>query len=147
MAVFRLGVCLLMSTTGCYTYRPVTAPGPEAGARITAVVSGAGATALSPLLGPDVSEVNGRVVEAGTDTLRVSVMSVTSQRGIPASWRGELVPLPRANLNSVGERHLATGGTVLFGVGLTSGLYLLYRLLGGPGIIEGTGGTGGGGGR
>ena len=147
VAAFGVGLVLLVITTGCYTYRPVSAAGPEAGSRITAEVSREGATALSPLLGPDVSEVNGNVVEAGTDTLRVSVLSVTSQRGIPASWRGELVPLPRENLKYVGERHLATGGTVLLGAGLASGLYLLYRLLGGPAIIEGTGGTGGGGGR
>ena len=147
-AVLRLGASLLLTTiTGCYTYRPVTAPGPEAGTRISAEVSREGATALSPLLGPDISEVNGRVVEAGTDTLRLSLMSVTGRLGIPASWRGELVTLPRATLSSVEQRHLATGGTVLLGAGLAGGLYLFYRLLGGPAILEGSGGGSGGGGR
>jgi hypothetical protein len=145
--MFRLGVVVLLATTGCYIYRPVAAPGPEAGSRITAEVTREGAADLGALLGSDVAEVNGRVVEAGADTLRVSVLSVTTFRGIPASWRGELVPLPRASLNQIGERHLATGSTVLLGTALAGGLYLLYRLLGGPPIIESSGGMGGGGGR
>jgi hypothetical protein len=97
------------------------------------------------MLGPEAAEVSGRVVEANTDTLRVSLISVTSQRGIPTSWRGELVLLPRARLSSLGERHLAPGGTALLGAGLLGGMYLLYRLMGGAGVFEGSGGTGGGG--
>jgi hypothetical protein len=136
---------LLVALAACYTQRPVATPGPEPGARISAQLTRSGSDSLTRLLGPDVAEVDGRVVEAGTDTLRVSVLSVTNQRGIPSSWRGELVPLPRAQLHHVGERHLATGGTVLLSASLVGGLYLLYRLMGGAGIIEGSGGGGGGG--
>jgi hypothetical protein len=138
---------LLIGLGGCYTYRPVTAPGPEPGARINAELSQDGTSSMVPVLGPEVTEVSGRVVESTEDTLRVSLISVTNQRGIPTSWRGELVPLPRARLNSVGERHLAPAGTALLSAGVLGGLYLLYRLMGGPGVFEGTGGTGGGGGR
>lgn len=138
---------LLVGLSGCYTYRAVTAPGPEPGARISAELSQDGALSMVPVLGPDVAEVSGRVVEATTDTLRVSVISVTNQRGIPTSWRGELVPLARARLSAVGERRLAPAGTALLSAGVLGGLYLLYRLMGGPGVFEGTGGSGGGGGR
>jgi hypothetical protein len=102
---------------------------------------------LAPVLGPEVAEVSGRVVEASSDTLRVSLISVTSQRGVPTSWRGELVPLPRARLSSLGERHMAPAGTVLLGASLLGGLYMLYRLMGGAGVFEGSGGVSSGGGR
>ncbi len=138
-------VLLLALAAGCYTTRPVAAPGPEAGSRISAHLSRSGADSLSRLLGPDITEVNGKVVDAGSDTLRVSVLSVTNGRGIPSSWRGELVPLPRTQLDYVGQRRLAAGGTVILGATLMGGLYLLYRLLGGSAIIEGSGGGGGGG--
>ena len=147
VAARRLGLMLLVSMTGCYTYRPVATPGPESGARISVEVSGEGAAALTPLLGPDVSEINGRVETAGPDTLRLSVLSVTNRRGIPVSWRGELIDVPRTNLGHIGQRHLATGGTFLLGAGITGGLYFLYHLLGGPAIINGSGGSSGGGGR
>ncbi len=133
--------------TGCYTYRPAVTPGPAAGTRISAEITREGATALSPMLGPDISEIHGTVVESGADTLRVSVLSITNQRGIPASWQGELVPLPRAQLTHLGERRLATGGTVLLSAVATGGLYLLYRMLGGPAITESSGGGSPGGGR
>jgi len=137
---------LLVHLNGCYTYQPVAAPGPEPGTRISAELSQDGALAMVPVLGTDVAEVSGRVVEATTDTLRVSMISVTNQRGIPTTWRGELVPLPRARLSSLGERRLSAGGTALLSAGVVGGLYLLYRLMGGPGVFEGTGGVSGGGG-
>lgn len=138
---------LLVSLAACYSYRPVTAPGPAPGARVSAGLSQEATLSLAPVLGPDVAEVSGRVVDASPDTLRVSLISVTSLRGIPTSWRGELVPLPRARLSSLGERHIAAGGTALLGAGLLGGLYMLYRLMGGAGVFEGSGGVGGGGGR
>ena len=138
---------LLAVTGGCYTYRPVEVPGPEVGAQVSAELSRDGSSAMTPVLGPDVASVNGKVVEASADTLRLSLVSVTNQRGIPTSWRGELVPVPRAGVNNLGQRRLATGGTALLSVGITAGLYVLYRLIGGPSIIEGSGGTGGGGGQ
>lgn len=138
---------LLAVTAGCYTYRPVETPSPKVGAQVSAELTRDGTSAMTPVLGPDVAEVNGKVVEASADTLRLSLVSVTNQRGIPTSWRGELVPVPRAGVNSLGQRRLAPGGTALLSVGITAGLYLLYRLIGGPSIIEGSGGTGGGGGQ
>ena len=141
------GLLFMLSLAACYSYRPVTDPGPEPGARISAALSQEGAVSLAPWLGPEVAEVSGRVVDASPDTLRVSLISVTSQQGIPTSWRGEMVPLPRARLSSIGERHIAAGGTALLGAGLLGGLYMLCRLMGGAGVFEGSGGGGGGGGR
>lgn len=140
-------VLALLACTACYTYQPVESPGPRPGTRVTAGLNQDGATTLAPLIGEGVGEVSGDVRSATRDTLRISLVSVTSQRGIPTSWRGEEVPLPRAGLSYLGERRLSRGGTALLGVSIASGLYLLYRLMGGPGVFEGTGGSGGGGGR
>ena len=136
---------VVASLAACYSYRPISAPGPDPGARISASLTQEGAMAMLAVLGPEVSEIRGRVVDADRDTLRVSLASVTSVRGVPTSWSGEEVPLLRSRLASVGERRLAPGGTVLLGAGVVGGLYFLYRLLGGPGLFEGSSGRGGGG--
>jgi hypothetical protein len=140
-------VLVVLASTACYTYQPVAAPGPREGARVTAGLTQDGATELTPLLGEGVGEVSGDVRSATPDTLRLSLVSVTSVRGIPTSWRGEEVPLPRARLAYLGERRLSRGGTALLGVSIAGGLYLLYRLMGGPGILESSGGGSGGGGQ
>ncbi len=140
-------IALFFGVTACYTYQPVTAPGPRTGAQVTAGLTQEGANTLAPLIGEGVGELSGEVRSATSDTLRISLVSVTSLRGIPTSWRGEEVPLPRAGLSYLGERRLSRGGTALLGAGVLGGLYLLYRLMGGPGVFEGTGGSGGGGGR
>ena len=137
----------LLACTACYTYQPVTAPGPRTGARVTASLTQDGAAELVPLLGEGVGEVSGDVRGVTQDTLRISLVSVTSLRGVPTSWRGEEVQLPRARLAYLGQRRLSRGGTALLGVSIASGLYLLYRLMGGPGVFEGSGGGSGGGGR
>lgn len=138
---------LLCLTTACYTYAPVTSPGPAPGARVNAGLTQDGAGAMMPLLGPDVAEVSGNVVAVSPDTVRLALLSVNSQRGIPTSWRGEEVPLPRARLSFMTQRRMSPGGTALLGIGVTGGLYLLYRLLGGPGVFGASGGSGGQGGR
>jgi hypothetical protein len=141
------GIWLLpaLGLVACYSYRPVADPGPDPGTVISASLTQEGSAAMVPVLGPDVAEVRGRVVNANRDTLRVSLASVTSQRGIPTSWRGEEVPLPRTRLSYLGERRLAPGGTALLGAGVLGGLYLVYRILGGPGLFEGSASRGGAG--
>ncbi len=136
----------LLFCTACYTYAPVAAPGPAPGAHVSAGLTQEGAGAMMPLLGADVAEVSGEVVAVTPDTLRLSLLSVNSQQGIPTSWRGEEVLLPRARLSYMTQRRLSPGGTALLGLGVSGGLYLLYRLLGGPGVFGASGGGGGHGG-
>lgn len=138
---------LLLLCTACYTYAPVTVPGPAPGAQVNAGLTQEGTATLGNVLGPDVAEVEGRVVAATPDTVRLSLVSVSSSRGILTGWTGEEVPLPRARLAFISQRRLSTGGTAVLGAGVAAGLVLLYRLLGGPGVFGASGGSGGGTGR
>jgi hypothetical protein len=143
----RLTPAALLLCSACYTYAPVIAPGPAPGALVNAGLTPEGTAALGPVLGPEVAEVEGRVVAATADTLRLALRSASSTRGILMSWRGEEVPLPRARLAFLSQRRLSTGGTIVLGTGVAAGLVLLYRLLGGPGVFGASGGSGGGPGR
>jgi hypothetical protein len=143
------GVALLLCAAlgGCYTYRPVADAGPRPGATVAAGLTHDGSVGMMPWLGTDAAAIEGKVMTATPDTLRLAVATVISQQGIPASWRGEEVIIPRLRIAALSERRLSPGGTALLGAGVASGLLLIYRLIGGPGAFGSSGGGSGGGGR
>jgi hypothetical protein len=144
-ARFILGAAV--SLAACYTYRPVSTPAPEPGTRVSAQLTGQGSQDLAGQIGPDVLHVEGEVVGADSSGLDLVVREIESYRGIRSDWQGEQVRLPRAAVAGIQERRLSPGGTGLMGGVLAAGLYAIYRVLGGPGLFEGTSGQGGGGGR
>ena len=142
---FILGAAL--SLAACYTYRPLPTQAPEPGTRISAQLTGQGSQDLAGQIGPDVLHVEGEVVEADSSGLNLVVREIESYRGVRSDWKGEHVRLPRAAVAGIQRRKLSPGGTGLMGGVLAAGLYAIYRVLGGPGLFEGTSGQAGGGGR
>jgi hypothetical protein len=100
---------------------------------------------METTLGPDVAEVEGELLAVDSSGLRLAVTQVQDRRGIPSDWRRETIELPRRTVANLQERQLSKGGTVLLGGAAVGGLVAIYGLLGGPGIFEGSGGSGGGG--
>ncbi len=142
---FICGAALFLSA--CYTYRPLTIPAPEPGARVSAQLTGTGSQELAGQIGPDVLHVEGMVLQADSSGLDLEVREIESYRGIRSDWNGEQVHLPNLAVAGIQERKLSPGGTGLMGGVLAVGLYAIYRVLGGPGLFEGNPGQGGGGGR
>jgi hypothetical protein len=142
---FMLGAAL--SLAACYTYRPLPTAAPQPGTRVSAQLTGQGSQELAGQIGPDVLHVEGEVVEADSSGLDLVVREIESYRGIRSDWKGEQVRLPRAAVAGIQQRKLSPSGTGLMGGVLAVGLYAVYRVLGGPGLFEGTSGQAGGGGR
>jgi len=142
---FILGAAV--SLAACYTYQPLSTQVPEPGIRVSAQLTGQGSQDLAGQIGPDVLHVEGEVVEADSSGLDLVVREIESYRGIRSNWKGEHVRLPRAAVAGIQRRKLSPGGTGLMGGVLAAGLYAIYRVLGGPGLFEGTSGQAGGGGR
>jgi hypothetical protein len=143
------GVILSIALTlsGCYTYRPLSTPEPEQGTRVSAQLTGQGSIDLANQIGPDVLHVEGEVVTADSNGLELVVREVESFRGIRSDWQGEQVRIPREAVAGMQERRLSIGGTGVMGGVMAAGLYAIYRVLGGPGLFEGTDGRTGGPGR
>lgn len=139
-----LGAVLI---AGCYTYRPLVAPVPVPGDRISAQLTIDGSRELASQIGPEVLHVEGNVLKADSAGLELEVREIESYRGIRSDWHGEHVRLPRQAVAGMQQRRLSVGGTGLMGGVLAAGLYGLYRILGGPGLFEGGNGQGTGGGR
>ena len=136
-----------LSLSGCYTYRPLAAPAPEPGSRISAQLTGDGSREMAGQIGPDVLHVEGNVVHADSAGLDLEVREIESYRGIRSDWNGEQVRLPRIAVAGMQERKLSPGGTGIMSGAIVAGLYAIYRVLGGPGLFEGNPGQSGGGGR
>ena len=146
---FRNGlVCLwaAASLAGCYTWHPVSLANPSRGARLDVVLSPVGTAALADSLGAGTVEVEGDVLQADAAGLRLAVRQVIDTRGTTHGWSGEPVLIAPVYVSEVSQRRLAVGGTMLVGGIALGGMYAVYTLLGGPGILSGNGGSAGSGG-
>ena len=141
--LFTAGAILL---AGCYTYRPLSTAQPLPGTRVSAELTDDGARELSGQVGPEVEHVEGEVLIVDSAGVRMAVRQIETTRGIQSDWRGEKVTIPRSAVSGWQERRLSVGGTGFIGGLVAGGLYAMYRLLGGPGLIDGRGGGSGGGG-
>jgi hypothetical protein len=140
-----IGTFILLA--GCYTYRPLTQPLPAPGTRVSAELTGDGARELSGQVGPEVAHIEGDVLAVDSSRVEMAVRQTENTRGIQNDWKGEKVDLPRSAVSGWQQRRLSVGGTSFLGGLVAGGLYAMYRLLGGPGLISGRGGgTGSGGG-
>ena len=147
MQPLRLILTLVVAgaLAACYTYRPVPGPDPVVGSRVSARLTDDGIHEMETTLGPDVAEVEGQLLAVDSSGLRLAVTQVQDRRGVQSDWRRETIELPRRAVANLEERQLSKGGTVLLGGAAVGGMVAIYSLLGGPGIFEGSGGSGGGG--
>lgn len=131
----------------CYTYRPLSTAQPLPGTRVSAELTNDGARDLSGQVGPEVEHLEGEVVGVDSTGVQLAVRQVETTRGIQSDWKGEKVTIPSSAVSGWQQRRLSVGGTGFLGGLVGGGLYAMYRLLGGPGLINGRGGgTGPGGG-
>ena len=144
-SIFWLAAVLALA--GCYTYRPILTTTPEQGTRVSAQLTGQGSVDLAGQIGPDILHVEGDVVDADSTGLELVVREVESFRGIRSDWQGEHVRIPNQAVAGMQVRRLSVGGTSLMGGVMVAGLYAIYRVLGGPGLLEGNDSQAGGGGR
>jgi hypothetical protein len=128
---------LLLLLAGCYTYRPLVTPAPSPGDRVSAQLTTDGSRDLTGEIGPEILHVEGDVVSSDSTGLDLAVREIESYRGIRSSWHGERVRLPTTSVAGMQQRRLSVGGTGLMAGVLTGGLYVIYRVLGGPGLFEG----------
>jgi hypothetical protein len=138
-----VSVVVFLVLAGCYTYRPLATPQPVPGTRVSAELTGDGARELSGQVGPEIEHVEGEVVAVDSAGVNMAVRQVETTRGIQSDWKGETVIIPRAAVSGWQERKLSVGGTGFLGGLVAGGLYAMYRLLGGPGLISGGGGGSG----
>jgi hypothetical protein len=138
VGVAMVGVLL----AGCYTLAPARGAVPEPGTQVAFDLNDAGRTGLGTSLGPEVAQVEGRLVAREGGDYVLAVTEVRLLRGGVQVWSGEQV---RIKSEYVGPpyvrrfdtaRSVAVGGTVVGGFAA----FLVTRALTG----KGSGGENGG---
>lgn len=129
--------CLL--ATGCYTMIPVAGTAPPLGARVALLVNDAGRVALGGTVGPEVAELEGRLVDRDSTRLVLSVSMVRLLRGGVQVWSGERVTVRREHVSTVRERHLSKSrSAVLAGVASAALAVIIRQGIRGGGVLDPT---------
>ena len=103
---------LALLLTGCYTLQPVRGGVPPVGQRVAFDVNDAGRTALGGLIGPEVAQIEGRLLSNGSDDYLIAVSTVRLLRGGEQVWAGEQVRIRPEHVASTYERRFSRGRTL-----------------------------------
>ena len=122
---------------GCYTFEPVQGPSPAVGTEIAFDINDAGRVALGGSMGPEIAQVEGRLLEKGPAEYLVAVTDVHLLRGGEQVWSKEPVRIKSEYVSSVYEKKFSTARTVALsaiGVGIIAAI--AGRSLVGSGIAD-----------
>ena len=123
----RFGSLVLFGVlvAGCYTLQPVRGATPPLGSQVAFDVNDAGRVALGGQIGPEVGQIEGRLVNRESTEYVVAVSAVHMLRGGQQVWRGETVRLRPEFLGNMYERRFSKGRTALVGAALIGGVAAL----------------------
>jgi hypothetical protein len=122
---------------GCYSLEPVQGPTPAVGAEIAFDINDAGRVALGGSMGPEIAQIEGRLVEKGSADYLVKVTSVHLLRGGEQTWSGESVRIRSEYVSSVYEKKFSKSRSVVAGaIGVGIAAAIAGRSLLGGGMAD-----------
>ena len=139
-----IGLAALGVVVGsCYSLRPARDVVPDIGTRVAFEVTDTGRVALGGSMGPEIYQIEGRLIGKENGEYLVAVSSVRLLRGGTQVWRGEQVRIKAEHVRSVYERRFSTTRSVALGATVVGSFaaYLATRAL----TTSGTDNPGGGG--
>ncbi|MEO8624166.1 MAG: hypothetical protein ABI625_24005 [bacterium] len=122
---------------GCYTLQPAGGIAPEIGDELAFDINDVGRVGLGGAMGPEISQVQGKLVSRENAEYLVAVTSIHTLRGGDQVWTGEQVHIKSEYVSSTYQRHFSTARTVTLGaVGVAALVYILTRSLIGSGTED-----------
>ena len=120
---------------GCYTLQPARAGVPPVGSRVAFDVNDAGRIALGGTIGPEIAQIEGRLLNNGTEDYLIAVSTVRLLRGGEQVWSGEQVRIKSEYVGSAYERRFSRGRSIALGTTVVGGFaaFLVGRSLIGAG--------------
>jgi hypothetical protein len=120
---------------GCYTLQPARGFVPEVGTQVAFDMNDSGRVALGGSMGPEIGQVEGRLIGRDNGEYVLAVSAVRLVRGGEQVWRGEQVRIKPGYVNSVYVRRFSTARTVALGTTVGGGFaaFLITRALRGAG--------------
>jgi hypothetical protein len=124
---------------GCYTLQPAGGVVPKVGTQVAFDVNDAGRLALGGSMGPEIGQIEGRVVQRDSGQYLLSVSAVHWLRGGEQTWAGETVHVKSEYIGSSYLRQFSAGRTIaLSAVGLAAVAALAGNSLFGSGSVDQT---------
>ena len=104
---------------GCYTLQPAGGVVPNVGTQVAFDVNDAGRLALGGSMGPEIGQIEGRLVQRDSAQNVLSVSAVHFLRGGEQTWTGETVHVKNEYIGTSYLRQFSPGRTIALGaVGL-----------------------------
>lgn len=99
-------------SAGCYTLEPAGGVTPEVGTGVAFDINDAGRVALGGSMGPEIDQIEGRLLSKdGTDYL-IGVTAVHLLKGGTQVWHGESVRISPSYVNTMYLRRFSAGKTI-----------------------------------
>ena len=137
----RLTKCMsagsLVLAAGCYELQPAGSNIPQPGQTIGLDINDAGRAALGGSMGPEIDQIEGRLVEHTATEYLVAVTDVHFLRGGEQAWDGENIHVPNGYVATVYERRLSKTKTVaMAAVGVGAVALIVSQGLNGLGDVN-----------
>jgi hypothetical protein len=115
--------------TGCYTLQPVRGGyTPAIGDEMAFDINDVGRVALGGSMGPEIAQIEGKLISRENAEYLVGVNAVRFLRGGEQVWKGEQVRIKSEYVGSTYERHFSKGRTlILSAAGIGGFAYVLTR--------------------
>ena len=126
-----------LTLEGCYTLQPARGVTPDIGEKVAFDVNDTGRAALGGSMGPEIGQIEGRLLQRDTAQYVVAVSAIHLLRGGTQTWSGETVKINPAFVDKTYTRHFAAGRTIaLSALGAGAVAFLVTRSLTGGGDRE-----------
>ena len=108
-------------TLGCYTLQPTVGVTSDLGVRVAFDINDVGRVALGGAMGPEIDQIEGRLVERSADDYMVAVSGVRLLRGGYQVWSGERVRINSSYVKSSYVRKFSRTRSAILGSVLAGG--------------------------
>jgi len=109
-------------SAGCYQLKPAGGAGPVPGTRMALELNDQGRLGLGGSIGPEITQVEGRLISSDKDEYLLAVMSVRFVRGGSQVWSGEKVRIKSEYVSQAFERHLSKSRTAVLSAVVLGGV-------------------------
>lgn len=113
------------AVSGCYTLQPVTRQTLPLGMTVSLNINDAARAALAERMGPNISEIQGRLIQEDTSGFKLAVSEVRTFRDGTQVWSGEHILVKKEFVNQASERKFSRSRTAIVGVAVVGVLAIL----------------------
>jgi hypothetical protein len=106
---------------GCYSLQSARGAAPEVGTKVAFDVNDAGRVGLGGALGPEVAQIEGRLVERDSSGYLLAVSNVRLLQGGEQVWTGEQVRIKPEFVGNTYTRRFSMGRSIGFGAASIGG--------------------------